>query len=119
MNNINLSKKLHGRNFRKYGLDMNLFVSMVSAVLVLGFIIFIIAKPNESAEMINDIKNYINIKYNWFFIFTINFALIFTMWLSFSKFGKIKLGGPEAKPEFSNFSWYSIVIYQIPVRILS
>ncbi|PAB59743.1 BCCT family transporter [Anaeromicrobium sediminis] len=109
MNNIDLSKKLHNRNFTKYGLDMNLFVSIVSAVLVLGFIVFTIAKPNESAEVFNGIKDYINTKYNWFFVFTINFALIFTIYLSFSKFGKVKLGGPKAKPEFSNFAWYSML----------
>ncbi|MCT4593131.1 MAG: BCCT family transporter [Anaeromicrobium sp.] len=109
MNNIDLTKKLHDRNFTKYGFDMNLFVSMVSTILVLGFIIFTIAKPNESAEVFNGIKSYINTKYNWFFAFTINFALIFTLYLSFSKFGKIKLGGPKAKAEFSNFSWYSML----------
>lgn len=43
-------EKLQARNFTKFGLDMNLFVSLVTAVLVLGFIIFTIAKPVVSAE---------------------------------------------------------------------
>ncbi|MDR3038711.1 MAG: BCCT family transporter [Candidatus Adiutrix sp.] len=31
------------------------------------------------------------------------FAIVF--WLGFSRYGRIKLGGPEDKPEFSTFSW--------------
>lgn len=33
--------------------------------------------------------------------------LLVLLALAFSKYGKIKLGGKEAKPEFSNFSWFS------------
>ena len=36
------NKKLRSRNFTKFGLDMNIFVSVVTAVLVLAFIIFTI-----------------------------------------------------------------------------
>lgn len=33
--------------------------------------------------------------------------LVVLIILAFSKYGKIKLGGPSAKTEFSNFSWFS------------
>lgn len=32
-------EKLRSRNFTKFGLDLNIFVSIVTAILVLGFII--------------------------------------------------------------------------------
>ena len=36
-------EKLQARNFTKFGLDMNIFVSVVTAILVLGFIIYTIS----------------------------------------------------------------------------
>ncbi|MEH6578017.1 MAG: BCCT family transporter [Amphritea sp.] len=36
--------------------------------------------------------------------------MIFCVWLAFSKYGKIRLGGVDAKPEYSNFAWYSMLI---------
>lgn len=35
------------------------------------------------------------------------FCIIVLLYLVFSKYGKIRLGGPNAKPEFSTFSWLS------------
>lgn len=42
---------------------------------------------------------------DWIFILSALFGLIFSIWSVFSKYGNIKLGGIDAKPEFSTFSW--------------
>lgn len=107
--NVKLIRKLHDRNFQKFGLDMNPFVSIVSAILVLGFSFFTITQPDKSAAFFGGIKNSINTNFNWLFILTVNSVLVFTIYLAASKFGKIKLGGPKCKPEFSNFAWYSML----------
>ncbi|QZY55905.1 BCCT family transporter [Crassaminicella profunda] len=107
--NIHSIQKLHNRNFQKFGLDMNLFVSIVSAILVLGFSIFTIVNPDGSATLFGGVKTYITTHFNWVFVLTINFIFVFTIFLGASDFGKIKLGGSKAKPEFSNFSWYSML----------
>jgi len=104
-----LSRKLHARNFTKWGLDMNLFVSLVSALLVFGFIAFTITMPEQSAKIFGDINNYLNEHFNWLFVLTINAAFIFLILTGFSKFGRIRLGGFKAKPEYSNFAWYAML----------
>lgn len=109
MDKTKMIRKLHDRNYTKFGLDMNLFVSLVSAILVVGFIVFTLLNPEQSATFFGGVKNKINTKYNWFFIFTINFVFIFSLFLALSKYGKIKLGGADAKSEFSNFAWYSML----------
>ncbi|NLC54835.1 MAG: BCCT family transporter [Erysipelothrix sp.] len=103
------NKKLRSRNFTKFGLDMNLFVSGVTAVLVLAFIIFTISKPVLSAEVFSNINTYISTNFNWLYVVTINASLIFLIYLGFSKYGKIRLGGYTAKPEFSNIAWYAMM----------
>ncbi|HZJ86559.1 MAG TPA: BCCT family transporter [Erysipelotrichaceae bacterium] len=103
------NKKLRSRNFTKFGLDMNIFVSVVTAVLVLAFIIFTISKPVLSAEVFSNINTYISTNFNWLYVVTINASLIFLIYLGFSKYGKIRLGGYTAKPEFSNIAWYAMM----------
>ncbi|WP_025764584.1 BCCT family transporter [Dyadobacter tibetensis] len=45
----------------------------------------------------------------WFLILAVNIILIFCIYLAFSKFGKIKLGGDQAEPEFTNLSWFAML----------
>lgn len=104
-----LSKKLYGRNFVKYGFDMNLFVSIASAVLVLGFILFVLLRQEYAAEIFHNINSGINERFNWLYVLTVNLSVVFLLVMGLSRLGKIRLGGFNAKPEFSNFSWYSML----------
>lgn len=45
----------------------------------------------------------------WFLILTVNVVLIFCLYLAFSPFGRIRLGGEQATPEFSNTSWFAML----------
>lgn len=102
-------EKLQARNFTKFGLDMNVFVSVVTAILVLGFIIYTISQPQASAAFFGGINTFINQHFNWLYVVTINGALMYLVFLGFSKYGKIRLGGYTAKPSFSDTAWYSMM----------
>lgn len=102
-------EKLQARNFTKFGLDMNIFVSVVTAILVLGFIIYTISQPQASAAFFGGINTFINQHFNWLYVVTINGALMYLVFLGFSKYGKIRLGGYTAKPSFSDTAWYSMM----------
>ncbi len=104
-----LRNELFDRNFVKWGFDMNLFVSLVAALLVGGFITFTLVKPDLAAKTFSDMNSLLNQKFNWLYIFTINAAVVFLLAMGFSKLGKIRLGGFTAKPEYSNFSWYAML----------
>lgn len=45
----------------------------------------------------------------WFFILSMNFFLFFVLYIAFSKYGKIRLGGSNAKPEFSTIAWFAML----------
>lgn len=46
--------------------------------------------------------------FNWFYALGATLLLIFCLWAGFSKYGNIKLGGRDAKPELSKFNWWAI-----------
>lgn len=102
-------EKLYSRNFTRFGLDLNVFVSVVTALLVLAFSIFTILKPSLSADFFANTNAAINKNLNWLFLVTMNASLIFILFIGFSKFGNIRLGGYTAKPEFNDIAWFSMM----------
>lgn len=103
------NEKLYSRNFTKFGLDMNVFVSVVTALLVLGFVIFTLTMPTRAADFFTNINVFLNENFNWLYIATVNATLFFLVYLGFSKFGKIRLGGYTSRPEFSDIAWFSMM----------
>ncbi len=45
----------------------------------------------------------------WFIMLTVTFMLIVSLWLAFSRYGKIKLGKDNDEPEFSTVSWLAML----------
>lgn len=109
MNTEEENEKLYSRNFTKFGLDMNIFVSVVTAILVLAFIGFTILKPNTSSSFFAEANSFLNKNFNWLYIITINGSLIFLIFMGSSKFGKIRLGGYTSRPEYEDIPWYAMM----------
>ena len=69
----------------------------------------IIINPEGSQAVIGNIQNFLITKlgflYSWYGIF----ALTFVVWVSISKYGKVKLGEVDEKPEFRTFSWAAML----------
>ncbi len=64
----------------------------------------------ESAKGIfEEAQGFISDKFGWFYVLAVNIILGFIIYLGFSRFNAIRIGGNEAKPEFSNFAWLSML----------
>lgn len=104
------TKKLHERNFNRFGFDLHPSVSLISAILILIFIGITLFNPTAINSYLTGLQRKITGNLNWFFVISVNIFLLFPIYLMVSKFGEIRLGGPKAKPEYSNFAWYSMLI---------
>jgi len=104
------TKLLHSRNISKWGFDFHPQVSIISGLLILFFIGFTLKDPANANRVLGNLKGNITDNWNWFFIMSANIFLIFPIYLMFSKLGEVRLGGPKAKPEYTNFAWYSMLI---------
>lgn len=45
----------------------------------------------------------------WLYMLITTFFLLFIVYLALSRYGKIKLGQPDDKPEFGNFAWFAML----------
>ncbi|ACL22903.1 BCCT family transporter [Desulfitobacterium hafniense] len=51
----------------------------------------------------------ITYRMDWLWLLFALGCVIFSLWLAFGRYGNVKLGGPDDKPQFSNFSWISMM----------
>ena len=82
------------------------FISVAIAVSIILYGYFF----NENLVAVSDIiMNWVSINFGWLYIGFVFCLCLFLTWLALSKYGKIKLGEDNEKPEYSNFSWYAML----------
>jgi len=87
----------------------NRTMTIASAAMVIGFLIFTIYNVEFANGIYSNIKNWIHSTLDWYYIGLICVFLYFCVWCVCSKVGSIRLGADDEKPEFSNFSWFSML----------
>ena len=90
-------------------IDVHPAVFLISALIILVFIGVTIAVGEPMKEVFLTVQDGISTNTGWFFILSVNFFLFFMLYLAFSKYGEIRLGGQEALPEFSRISWFAML----------
>ncbi|NBC58280.1 MAG: BCCT family transporter [Bacteroidetes bacterium] len=106
-----MSKKIVRSDEKKsiFGLEVNGPVFFTSSILiVIGIALTLIFK--ESAETyFEKIQSTVSDYGGWFFVLCVNVFLFFVLFIAFSKFGKLRLGGKDAEPEFKTLSWFAML----------
>ncbi|MCW3788910.1 BCCT family transporter [Plebeiibacterium sediminum] len=103
-----IDNEAHLKSTKKY-FDVDGPVFWPAAIVIILFITttLIVGKPMN--RIFSTIQTSISNFGGWFFVISINVFLFFVIFIAFSKFGKIKLGGPKAKPEFSKGAWFAML----------
>jgi BCCT family betaine/carnitine transporter len=96
-------------NIRPFGLDIHNPVFLVSAVLSLGFVLGTIIFQDTAATAFIELKAWVLAKFDWFFIVSANLFVLFCFGVAFSKLGRIRLGGVDAKPRYTYPAWLAML----------
>ena len=94
-------------HFKKWIKENSVFVwtlLIAICVIVLGTV-YSSALENISGICMSWVSQY----FGWLYILSIVAFIGFCFWISISKYGRVKLGKDNEQPEFSNFSWYSML----------
>ena len=78
-------------------------------VLILAFVIVTLWVGEPMEKVFSTIQKEISTNAGWFMILATNSFLFFCLYLGFSKLGNIRIGGPEAKPDFSRSAWFAML----------
>ncbi len=97
-------------NWTGFGFDLHPQVSLVAGALVLGFIVLTVLLREQSVAFFQSLLDGIGDTFGWLYILAANFFIIVMLLIAASRFGRIRIGGPDALPEFSTLSWYAMLI---------
>ncbi len=79
-----------------------------AVITVVSLILFMIVFEEPSKKAISVMFNYCTDQMGFLYIWFGIFALIACLWIGYGKYGDIRLGGPDATPEFSRWSWIAM-----------
>ncbi|MEN8187403.1 MAG: BCCT family transporter [Bacteroidota bacterium] len=105
-----MSKKIIGSDEKTFfGIKANpsVFIPSLAIVLTLVITTLVVGKPMENwfSKAQSLISNYVG----WFFILVLNGLLFYSIFLGFGKFSKIRLGGEDARPDFTLKGWFAML----------
>lgn len=97
----------HGNSRRRQGVDKVVFG--VAAGLALVFLLYGALDSEGFGETGGSVLTWITTNFGWFFVLTSGAFLLFSVFLAATRYGNIKLGADDSVPEFSTFSWVSMM----------
>ena len=80
-----------------------------AAGLVISITAFSIIAPKIANTVFTTLQSNVISSFSWYYVLITAFFVAFALWLGFSRFGDIKLGKDDDKPEFSMISWISFL----------
>jgi BCCT family betaine/carnitine transporter len=96
-------------NIQVFGLDIHNPVFVVSALLVVALVIGTLLFLEQAAILFMDLRTWITSTFDWFFMISANFFVIFSLVIAFSPLGRIRLGGVDAKPRYGYPGWLAML----------
>ncbi|WP_018138437.1 MULTISPECIES: BCCT family transporter [unclassified Thioalkalivibrio] len=88
---------------------VNPTVFTASAIMVVVFVAFGVIFPDTASEVFARIHGFITEYLGWGYLLVVTFFLGFLIWLGFSRYGAIRLGQPDDRPEFGFAAWFAML----------
>ncbi len=92
-----------------FGFDVHNPVFLISALAVIAFVVFTLALPEQASSLFSLLFSEVTKGFDWFFIGAADVFVLLCLVLIVSPYGKIRLGGQDATPDFSYVSWFSML----------
>ena len=101
--------KLGQDNIKPFGLDIHNPVFLISGISIFVFVILTLMFQKEASEFFSWLRPAITNTFDWFLLLAGNFFVIFCLALIFLPLGKVRLGGQDAKPDFTYIGWFAML----------
>ena len=85
-------------------------VTVTAKILVGSLIIWAIAFPDQAASVLGSINGFILASFSYWYVYSMAFFVVLCFVLAlWPSAGRMRLGLETDRPEFSNFSWFSMM----------
>ena len=83
---------------------------LLPSILIVSAIIFGAVAPDIFNDAASAAFTFVTKYFSWFYALGVSLMIVFCFWAAFGKYGKIKLGGSDAKPTMSFTSWFFVTL---------
>jgi len=90
-------------------LDIHKIVFSVSAIGIMLFTFLTLAFQNDAEPLFVGVRDWLTGNLDWFFLLSGNIFVVVCFGLILSPLGKVRLGGPDATPDYGYVGWFSML----------
>ena len=102
--------KMTGKKSTGLGALVNNQVFYPPAILLVAVVLFGALCPEQLGTAANAAFAFCIKYFSWFYSMGVGVLFVFVLWAGLGRYGGIRLGGPDAEPEMSFFSWFAVAL---------
>ena len=88
-------------------IDLQIFVPAM--VVIIGLLVPICMNPEMAGKVAGDLIGIITKQMGWLYLLGAFALFTFMLWLALGRYGMVRLGREEDKPDYSKFSWLAMM----------
>lgn len=92
-----------------FGLDIHNPVFMISGLTIVAFVFFALALPGVAETFFGWLRPAVTSTFDWFFLLAGNVFVLVALVVMLSPLGKVRIGGMDAKPDYSYGGWFAML----------
>ena len=96
-------------NVQILGLDVHNPVFFVSAITIVTFVIVTLIFRDGAADVLGGLRVWLTSTFDWLFMASANLFVLFCLVVAISPYGRIRLGGKDAVPDYSYSGWFAML----------
>jgi choline/glycine/proline betaine transport protein len=91
------------------GLVVNKTVFFATIAVIIFSVGFTLIFEQQADHYFGIAQTYVSEHGGWIYTLAVNLFIVFCLYMAFSKYGSIRIGGRKAKPEFSRWAWFAML----------
>jgi BCCT family betaine/carnitine transporter len=104
-----IGHRIGEHNIEVFGLNIHHPVFAISSFLAVGIVLATLIFQQQAAIIFVDLKSWVTTTFDWLFVISANFLVIFCLAVAFSKLGSIRLGGATARASYPYPVWLAML----------
>ena len=96
-------------NIRPMGLDIHNPVFLISSIVIFGFVLIALANQEATATFFGWLRPWLTSTFDWFLVLSVDAITLFCLALIVLPVGSVRIGGKDAKPDYSYAGWIAMM----------
>ncbi len=94
---------------QRLGLNAIPQIFFISAAIAIAFVVIAIPFREGVGAVFGTLSTLTYVNFGWFYVLSVSGLLGFLIWVALSRYGTIRLGPDDARPEYPTVTWFAML----------